>query len=702
MTQKVSPFLEANYGWSLGESGWNLGMDQNLLTFSYLFDNNIDAVVSSLPAPLTGKSYYLTTDKRLYFVIEGVYYSTVVPMWFIVKIRSTGAWMQFDGSDLIAINNPTELRSALDGVVTTVNTKAPLVSPSFSGTPTAPTATSGTNNTQIASTAFTTSAISDAVATVNSSLSLKANLNSPTFTGTPIAPTRAATDNSAAIATTAFVNSVFGSLSRYETPEKYGYTTATNLTGRTAAVQAAFNAANTNQTMVLLSGTYQVSTVVLNSHTGYCIYGTGTIIGVDTAPHSAVLEIRNCTGLKSRSQIIVAGNGLSNYSAAIKVWGTGGVAPNLTTCSLHDLDFNVIGAPIGWQFGDLTAPDNLLSEIVIRGGYSYNTPVPLVVIGTQAFIEFSGYQLIAVGQGALASFQHSVVWTYGATVTITGCECQMPANTSGWCFVISPIASNNPGSFGNPYGNIYVNGAAVESAGLLLLAYNINSVASVTANTGGLRMSHSKGFHSFTGVSFQEIATSNFTGQLVVDHTNYFYAPTARTVATAQFAGNVEVRLSETAFNSNFRRGIYGIVGGVAKFEYQQIFRANTITAQVAAGNTTLVYTSVPADEANARFIGNYNSSTGVFTVPAGGLKSVQVVVHMTITNTSAGSALQVLVNGTPMGNTGANSSYANGTFNLGNLNATDTITVRFVNSAAAWTPSGSDTNNRFSISARC
>ena len=54
--------------------------------------------------------------------------------------------------------------STLSGTVTSVqselNNKAPLVSPSLNGTPTAPTASKGTNTTQIATTAFVQEALS--------------------------------------------------------------------------------------------------------------------------------------------------------------------------------------------------------------------------------------------------------------------------------------------------------------------------------------------------------------------------------------------------------------------------------------------------------------------------------------------------------------------------------------------------------------
>jgi hypothetical protein len=58
--------------------------------------------------------------------------------------------------------------------------KADLAGPTFTGVPAAPTASSGTNTTQIATTAFVTAAVPD--------ISGKANIASPTFTGTVTIP----------------------------------------------------------------------------------------------------------------------------------------------------------------------------------------------------------------------------------------------------------------------------------------------------------------------------------------------------------------------------------------------------------------------------------------------------------------------------------------------------------------------------------
>ena len=53
----------------------------------------------------------------------------------------------------------TEINDEFDAIQTAVNSKANIQSPTFTGTPTAPTAASGSNTTQIATTAFVNNAI---------------------------------------------------------------------------------------------------------------------------------------------------------------------------------------------------------------------------------------------------------------------------------------------------------------------------------------------------------------------------------------------------------------------------------------------------------------------------------------------------------------------------------------------------------------
>ena len=113
---------------------------------------------------------------------------------------------------------------------------APKASPTFTGTPKAPTAAAGNNTTQLATTAFVQAALIALVngapatldtlkeiaaainndpnfsTTINNALALKAPLESPALTGTPTAPTAAQTVNNTQIATTAFVKSALAAL----------------------------------------------------------------------------------------------------------------------------------------------------------------------------------------------------------------------------------------------------------------------------------------------------------------------------------------------------------------------------------------------------------------------------------------------------------------------------------------------------------
>ncbi|EEW0083476.1 phage tail protein [Escherichia coli] len=113
---------------------------------------------------------------------------------------------------------------------------APKASPTFTGTPKAPTPAAGNNTTQVATTAFVQAALTALIngapatldtlkeiaaainndpnfsTTINNALALKAPFSSPALTGTPTAPTAAQSVNNTQIATTAFVKSAIAAM----------------------------------------------------------------------------------------------------------------------------------------------------------------------------------------------------------------------------------------------------------------------------------------------------------------------------------------------------------------------------------------------------------------------------------------------------------------------------------------------------------
>ena len=134
----------------------------------------------------------------------------------------------FSGSTISANGTAKE---AIQELETAVELKAAVAGPTFTGTPAAPTASAGTNTTQLATTEFVSVAIANLIngapgaldtlneiaeaiaddanvaANLTTLINARATIASPTFTGTPAAPTAAQSTNTTQVATTAFVQS---------------------------------------------------------------------------------------------------------------------------------------------------------------------------------------------------------------------------------------------------------------------------------------------------------------------------------------------------------------------------------------------------------------------------------------------------------------------------------------------------------------
>jgi len=244
-----------------------------------------DADIGSNDFITTGKVYFANMFSQVANLPSATTYHGM-----FAHVHATGAAYFAHGGNWVRLANQSEVFSgafsSLTGRPTTltgygITDAAPLASPTFTGTPSGPTATSGTNTTQFATTAFVQSAISGFSAGANvsvsgsapsspsagdlwfdddalvlyvyyadgssnqwvqtnpssvdpsgfdgafSSLSGKpttltgygitdaAAANSPTFTGTPVAPTASSGTNTTQLATTAFVQQEVSSAGGY-------------------------------------------------------------------------------------------------------------------------------------------------------------------------------------------------------------------------------------------------------------------------------------------------------------------------------------------------------------------------------------------------------------------------------------------------------------------------------------------------------
>jgi hypothetical protein len=178
---------------SITVAGSNVTLTALQAARPFLFINGTltAAITISIPAPLAGQEWIVVNETSGGFALSLASVAGGTPI-VIPQSGNTSfpAVIYCDGTNLQL-------------VVTAITGFAPINSPNFTGTPTAPTPPSNANTTQIATAAMVQAAITAAV----TGLAPKA---SPTLSGVPTAPTAAPGTNNAQLATTAFVQALAG------------------------------------------------------------------------------------------------------------------------------------------------------------------------------------------------------------------------------------------------------------------------------------------------------------------------------------------------------------------------------------------------------------------------------------------------------------------------------------------------------------
>ena len=213
-------------------------------------------------------------------------------------------------------NSGTDVEVALSGIpsASDLNAKAPLASPNFTGIPLAPTASAGTNTTQVATTAF-----------------VQGILNGPTFTGVPAAPTASAGTNTTQLATTAYVQGE--GFAKTSVAQTYTAAQRAEITALTFAATMTPNFADSNNFSVTLTGAGRIAnpTNQVAGQSGSIFItqdGTGnrTLSWGDSGGTSAwywaggtAPTLSTGANVKDRVDYIVAANGVIHAVATLAV-----------------------------------------------------------------------------------------------------------------------------------------------------------------------------------------------------------------------------------------------------------------------------------------------------------------------------------------------------------------------------------------------
>ena len=288
------------------------------------------------------------------------------------------------GTGIVSNTEFNYVDGATSNIQTQINTKANISSPSFTGTPLAPTAAAGTSTTQLATTAFVTSANN-----------LKANIASPALTGVPSAPTAATGTSTTQLATTAFVTAAVSAVALSATPD------ATTLAK--GKIQLAGD----------LSGTSALPTIASNAIT--------TVKILDANVTDA--KILTVSGTKVTGNI--SGNA-SNVSGVVAIanGGTGSATQNFVDLSTTQTiggakTFSSTVTASGLTVGGVTYPNSVGTSGQVlssdgTGVSTWTTPTTTTTLATT--LEATGQSLSSSNSGTVFYTQANALPSFSETL----------------------------------------------------------------------------------------------------------------------------------------------------------------------------------------------------------------------------------------------------------------------------------------------
>jgi len=469
----------------------------------------------------------------------------------------------------------------------------------------------------------------------------------------------------------------------FNKPIPFAWGGATGSGDETAKLQAVLDYAIAKGNTLDISGNYSVTALSLNGANGLRVTGRGSIVGIATTPTPALLTMKNVVNIAIDGAWFVNGNYNTNYEDG--VWAYTDSAGQ-QAAYLDFTNLSVVNCKRAYKFGNDSRPDDLVSEINVRGGHTYGCPSVIEAVGAQTVINISNAtlaSLVGSGNAAWQALPQKTVVARGASVQITGGELLHVLTSTGGLSAafntlceIQTIASVGSG---NIYGNITVTGTLVETACRLVSTSNPLNLP--------LPLAGAVGFTGCHGVSTQDTSPfietdSTFVGRMRFKSNNFF-ATSLRTNATIYANANCDIYCDDESFGKNFIPWVQGTVGGVIHFPSQMVLNVSNLNSQ-ALTTATLVplkYTAVVNAGSLARFAGNYNASTGEFTVPAGGLKNVRIEAQLLCAG--LGGEWYVQINGVSYG-VRTLGLYNTNSYSIDSLNAGDKVRVVVLNTNAS------------------
>lgn len=247
--------------------------------------------------------------------------------------------------------------------------------------------------------------------------------------------------------------------------------------------------------------------------------------------------------------------------------------------------------------------------------------------GLQSGATFVGCNLLATPSPELTGPIHAM-WLKGGFWIVVGGEVLTTQSASYQCIRMNPCKGANP-----TYPQLRINGAIVETASPLVLIDNPEGVVlDRSQQPGQLQIQGSGGYCGGDAIKNSTFidAADDYYGVIQIKNNN-FYAAVQRNAFNINAGPVARIDVDETSFGVGFKDRVGGVNGGILIHDNLLVASAYGATGAVysAGVQQTLKFSAKSAQPRCQRYNAFYDLTTGVYTVPQGGHKSMIVEANI-------------------------------------------------------------------------
>jgi hypothetical protein len=399
----------------------------------------------------------------------------------------------------------------------------------------------------------------------------------------------------------------------------------------TKAIQAAFasvNSAPYARALLFPAGTYLVDHLQFNgAHDVRLSFNGAMIVGASKVPQPSVVTYNNAFNVTIDGFHTVSAQNRLTYACAVEFTTAPGVGTgSISRVNVHNM--TCVDAQWALKINDYKN-DIQCSELNFFGFLSIRCPQAVWLGGSQAGASFASSQIIAERNAVLPKLPFIAFRLEGGFLTVNGGEVCVPEPT-GYGFYLNPCKTD---LYHSTYPVVRVVGCHIEC----------NAKLAEISNPRKIKSPYSRGLAQFSvtgcggfctpemnGTTFVNVSDPTYAGKLQFsgcEFYNDYRSPTLRTAPTISGQPMTQIQVDKTSFGCGFKNWMGGVTGGILRHGLEQIVYADNLNNQSVAKNATdaLRFSTQIGTGSYERYSPCYNSKTGVFTVPSGGLQSLEM-----------------------------------------------------------------------------